>query len=204
MIKINLVGEGRRPVSGRPAPAAVVGPKLDRKAEVFLAALVLAGLLAALGHFLWLRHRISVKQEEIAEAQAEVERLAPIIREVEAFKAKKADLENKIRVINTLKANQRGPVKIMDYVSASLPDLLWLGRMDVSAATIKLTGQAFNTNAVAKFIEQLDDVEEFEEPVLLDTSRQGNVYNFIIDVPYSFAPKEPAAAAAPQAVAGGG
>lgn len=200
MIKINLVGEGRRPVAAR---AAAAGPKIERQAEYMLLAVALAGLLVALGHFLWLRHKIEVKDQEIAEAQVEVERLAPIIREVEAFKAKKADLENKIRVINTLKANQRGPVKIMDYVSTALPDLTWLSRLEVSNTTIKVAGQAFNTNAVAKFIEDLDGVEEFEEPVLLDTSRQGRVYNFTIDVPYSFAPRE-APAAATEPVASGG
>jgi Tfp pilus assembly protein PilN len=201
MIKINLVGEGRRPVA---RAAAVAGPKVARQAEAALAVSVLLGLVLAGGHYLWLRYRINVKKAEIAEAQAEVERLAPIIREVNAFKAKKADLENKIRVINTLKANQRGPVRIMDYVSSSLPELLWLTRMEVSNTTIKVTGQAFNTNAVAKFIEELDAVEEFDEPVLLDTSRSGRVYNFTIDVPYSFAPKVPPAEAAAAPVAAGG
>ncbi len=201
MIKINLVGEGRRPVTTR--PAAMVGPRITQGAGVFLVAAIALGLVVAVGHFLWLRHQINVKKAEIAEAQVEVDRLAPIIREVEAFKAKKADLENKIRVINTLKANQRGPVKIMDYVSTALPDLLWLSGMDVSATTLKVSGQAFNTNAVAKFIEQLDVVEEFEEPVLIDTSRSGQVYTFTIDVPYSFAPAQPPAEAAAPVPAGG-
>lgn len=200
MIKINLVGEGRRPVVAR----AAAGPRISRQAELLLGAMILLGLLVAGGSFLWLRHKINVKKAEIAEAQVEVERLAPIIREVEAFKAKKADLENKIRVISTLKANQRGPVKIMDYVSTALPDLLWLGRMEVSAKILKVRGQAFNTNAVAKFIEQLDAVEEFEEPVLLDMTRQGRVYNFEIDVPYSFEPQVPLAEAAATPVAAGG
>ncbi len=202
MIKINLVGEGRRPVSAR--AAATAGPRIARRAEWALGAMLLLGALIAGGQFLWLRHQINVKKAEIAEAQIEVDRLAPLIREVEAFKAKKADLENKIRVITTLKANQRGPVKIMDYVSASLPDLTWLSRMDVSNTILKVTGQAFNTNAVAKFIEQLDAVEEFDEPVLLDTSRQGTVYSFVIDVPYSFAPKSPPGEAAAAPAAGGG
>jgi Tfp pilus assembly protein PilN len=201
MIKINLVGEGRRPVVAR---AASAGLRISRRAELLLGAMILLGLLLAGGNFLWLRHKINLKKAEIAEAQVEVERLAPIIREVEAFKAKKADLENKIRVISTLKANQRGPVKIMDYVSTAVPDLLWLGRMEVSTKILKVRGQAFNTNAVAKFIEQLDAVEEFEEPVLLDMTREGRVYNFEIDVPYSFAPKVPLAEAAATPVAAGG
>lgn len=191
MIKINLVGEGRRPVVSRQGAAAPIGPTQDRKADLWLAALAVLGLLAAGAMFLLLNQKLSAKQEEIAEAQAEVDRLAPIIREVEAFKAKKAELEHKIRVINQLKANQRGPVKIMDYVSATLPDLLWLTRMDVSGTVIKLTGEAFNTNAVATYIDDLDQVEEFSEPVLLDTQRRGSYYMFVIDVPYSFAPVNP-------------
>jgi type IV pilus assembly protein PilN len=188
MIKINLVGEGRRPIVSRPGTATLTGPSQNRKADLWLAALSVAGLVAAGGMFFWLNQRLDAKQAEIAEAQAEVDRLAPIIREVEAFKAKKEELEHKIRVINQLKANQKGPVKIMDYVSATLPDLLWLTRMDVSPTIIKLTGEAFNTNAVASYIDELDQVEEFAEPVLLDTQRRGNYYTFVIDVPYSFAP----------------
>lgn len=203
MIKINLVGEGRRPVVSRQG-AAVTGPTQDRRADRWLVALVAIGLLAAAGMFFWLNQKLDAKQEEIAEAQAEVDRLAPIIREVEAFKAKKAELEYKIRVINELKANQQGPVKIMDYVSATLPDLLWLTRMDVSPAVIKLTGEAFNTNAVATYIDDLDQVEEFAEPVLLDTQRRGDYYTFVIDVPYSFAPKQPEGAQDEAATAASG
>lgn len=205
MIKINLVGEGRRPIVSRQG-AAVTGPTENRKADVWLGVLVGIALLAAAGMFFWLNHKLDVKQEEIAEAQAEVDRLAPIIREVAAFKAKKAELEYKIRVINELKANQKGPVKIMDYVSATLPDLLWLTRMDVSPTVIKLTGEAFNTNAVATYIDDLDQVEEFAEPVLLDTQRRGEYYTFVIDVPYSFAPEQPEGAegqAATTAASGG-
>lgn len=205
MIKINLVGEGRRPIVSRQGAPAALGPGMDRKADLWLAALVAAGLLAAAGMYFWLNQKLDAKQEEIVEAQAEVDRLAPIIREVEAFKAKKAELEYKIRVINDLKANQTGPVKIMDYVSATLPDLLWLTRLDVSNAVIKLTGEAYNTNAVATYIDGLDQVEEFAEPVLLDTQRRGDYYTFVIDVPYSFAPAPPEGAEeeAATAVSGG-
>ena len=186
MIKINLVGEGRRPVAVRAKAVETAG--IDRKADIALIVLGAIGLLVALGHFFWLRHEIGVMDDDIAAAEEEVERLAPIIREVEEFKAKKAVLENKIQVINDLRANQRGPVRIMDYISTALPDLLWLTRMDVNRSTIKLTGQAFNTNAVATFIEGLDEVEEFAEPVLKDTqrARRGDYYQFSVDVPYSF------------------
>jgi Tfp pilus assembly protein PilN len=88
-----------------------------------LLAFCVFGVLVALGHFLVLRHQIQVKEAEVAEAQVEVDRLAPIIAEVEAFKRKKAELENKVQVISDLKANQQGPVQVMDKVSKALPQL---------------------------------------------------------------------------------
>ena len=114
--------------------------------------------------------------------------MASVIKEVEDYKAKKSELERKIGVINDLKANQRGPVRVMDYVSRALPELLWLDRMKMSADSIELEGRAFNTNAVASFIENLDKVPEFDEPILKSTEQQGGgVYKYVINFHYSFA-----------------
>ncbi|MEA2693470.1 MAG: type pilus assembly protein PilN, partial [Acidobacteriota bacterium] len=117
--------------------------------------------------------------------------LSSVIKEVDDYKSKKGELERKIKVINDLKLNQRGPVKVMDNISRSLPELLWLDHLTMSASTIEIDGRAFNTNAVANFIENLDKVPEFGEPTLKDTQEQaGGVYKFVINLNYSFTPKE--------------
>jgi type IV pilus assembly protein PilN len=131
---------------------------------------LILGLIAS-GVYWWqLKGQVETQQEDIAAAQAEVDALGAVIREVEDYKAKKTELERKIGIINDLKANQRGPVRVMDYVSKALPELLWLDRMTMNATTIEIEGRAFNTNAVATFIENLDKVPEFEEPTLKDAS----------------------------------
>ncbi|MDX1644772.1 MAG: PilN domain-containing protein, partial [Thermoanaerobaculia bacterium] len=109
----------------------------------------------------------------------------PIIEEVEQFEARKAELEHKIGVINDLKNNQRGPVQLMDHISRALPEMLWLNRMQMRGNSVTLNGQAFNTNAVANFIDNLDQVPAFAEPVLKDTSARGRggesgIYNFVV------------------------
>jgi Tfp pilus assembly protein PilN len=98
-------------------------------------------------------------------------------------------------VINQLKANQRGPVTLMDQVSRALPELLWLDNMDVAGATVILHGRAFNTNAVANFIENLDKVPEFQEPILVDAAQSGTTYAFQINFGFTLAtpPEAPAA-----------
>ncbi len=201
MIKINLVGERKRPVT--PSPAARTGGFEGASiGNWLLIGLIVLGILSALGHMWYLNGKIKDKEAEVAEAQREVDELEPYIREVEAFKAKKAELERKVEVINQLKANQHGPVRVMDHVSRALPELLWLNRMEVAPTTITLAGQAFNTNAVANFIENLDRVPEFQEPILRDTQQKGEIYTFVIAFNYSF--KTPASEAEEVAVVTGG
>ena len=190
MIRINLLAEGKKPVVTKKKQTAEGGIKAILESEnlpfYLLVAVALAG--AALFGLLYglQERRISNLTEEVATFQAEVDELEPIIREVEEFKAKKIELERKVRVINQLKANQRGPVRIMDYVSRALPELLWLNRMQVGNRAITITGEAFNTNAVANFMENLDRFPEFREPVLKDTAQKGGVYTFTLTFNYEF------------------
>jgi Tfp pilus assembly protein PilN len=209
MIKINLVSEGRRPVVSRKTKERLGIAGLTPGEGVFLLALVL-GALGLFGFWWYLRGEIKDRDAAIAEAQREVDELAQVLQEVEDYKQKKEKLEHKIQVINELKRNQWGPVRIMDQISNSLPELLWLDNMSLSSNNIELQGRAFNTNQVAAFIENLGKVPEFQEPRLRDTSKQGPVYQFVITFSFSATPPpapgtepvpgatpEPAAAAAP-------
>ncbi len=200
MIKINLLSEGRKPVTAKKARfgrgggsgggSGGGGTSLDPTSIALLATIGL-GLLLALGYNFLLGREVKDLEGRRAEAQAEVDRLAPIIEEVEQFKAKKAKLENKVQIIGDLKANQQGPVQIMDMISRALPELLWLDRLEVVGTNVTLTGQAFNTNAVANFIENLDRVPEFHEPILMDASQaSGASYRFRVRFNFTHTPSE--------------
>jgi type IV pilus assembly protein PilN len=194
MIKINLLSEGKRAVrKAKPGSSLLEGKDVG---QYLLVVGLLLGVLASAWFWWTLKQRIADQHEEISIAQAEVEALGAVIKEVEAYKAKKAELERKIGIINDLKANQKGPVRIMDYVSKALPELLWLDRMTMNATTIVVEGRAFNTNAVAALIENLDKVPEFEEPTLRDATEQaGGIYRFVIDFNYKFEAPKPEQAA---------
>ena len=202
MIKINLLAEGKRPAAVRKVKAAALLEGRDLAPWLLAAGLIIAVL--SVGAYWWvLRGRIAEKRDEVAAAQKELDELAQVIQEVEDYKVKKATLEGKIQVINNLKLNQRGPVRVMDDISRALPELLWLDRLTMEDTTIVIEGRAFNTNAVANFMDNLEKVPQFGEPVPRDATEQsGGVYKFIIEFPYSFAPLpankpgEPAADAA--------
>lgn len=188
MIKINLLSEGKRPAAVRKKAAAKVGGQ-DVGQYLVIVGLLVGGLALGAMYWVW-KGKVEEKTEEVRVAQQERDALAQVIKEVEEFKAKKAELERKIGIINDLKANQRGPVRIMDYISRSLPELLWLDRLKMDHDSLEVEGRAFNTNAVAAFIENLDKVPEFDEPVLKSTEEQtGGVYKFVINFNYSFASK---------------
>lgn len=208
MIKINLVSEGRRPVVSRKTKERLGIAGLTTSESLFLAALLI-GLLALGGFWWYLRGEIQERDAAIATAQREVDELAQVLQEVEDYKAKKAKLEHKIRVINDLKRAQWGPVRIMDQISSALPELLWLDNFTLKGNNVELSGQAFNTNQVASFIENLGKVPEFQEPRLRDTTKQGPVYRFTITFNFAIAPPPPAAGEAqptpaPAAPAAGG
>jgi len=193
MIKINLLSEGKRPAAVRKSKASA-GLKLDGQdvGQWMLAAGMVLGLLVLAAFWWTLDRQVKEKEHEVQVAEKEVQALASVIKEVEDYKAKKSELERKIGIINDLKLNQRGPVRVMDHISRALPELLWLDRMKMTTSSIELEGRAFNTNAVANFIENLDKVPEFEEPTLKDTQeQQGGVYKFVISFNYSFSPRTP-------------
>lgn len=197
MIRINLLSDGKKSVTRKKKSAMKVLPEGQDLGRLLLFAALLIGLLPF--GIVWYvkKNTIETRQYEVATAEAEVQRLQAIINEVEQFKAKKAALEHKIQVITDLKQNQRGPVRLMDIVSRSLPELLWLDRMTVTANSVNLIGQAFNTNAVASFMDNLDQAPEMNEPILRETRQNGPVYSFTISVGYSIKARSADAGEAP-------
>jgi Tfp pilus assembly protein PilN len=74
--------------------------------------------------------------------------------------------------------------------------------MSMKADSITVEGRAFNTNAVANFIDNLDKVPEFDEPSLKSADLQGGgIYKFRVDFNYSFAGKKKAEDASTTAAA---
>lgn len=203
MIKINLVSEGRKPVVARKAKEALGVGEVSTP-ELALYGAVLLGILLIFGFWFYLRGEIKERERLIAEAQKEVDELALVLQEVEDFKQKKAELEHKIAVINDLKRNQWGPVRIMDQISRALPELLWLENMQLRGNNVEVRGKAFNTNQIATFIENLNRVPEFQEPRLGETRRGSGVYDFTITFNFSFPEPEVEGDAEEEVVAAGG
>ncbi len=80
-------------------------------------------------------------------------------------------------------ARQRLGVRLLDGISKSLPEPLWLDRLSVSRDQITIEGRAYNTNAIANFIEALDKLPDFAEPTLRSATQEPDeTYKFILSL----------------------
>src|SRR5687768_10563742 len=123
--------------------------------NIMVVALLVLGVLTAAGYWFWMNRELKQRQEVAAQREVEAQKLEAIIKEVEEYQKRKDNLQQRIDLINQLKQNQKGPVRIMDQVSRDLPDLVWLDTMDVIAGKISLVGRGLNPNAIALFIENI-------------------------------------------------
>lgn len=201
MIKINLIGDRRPAVARRSRPKLGVGGA--NRSIMMLAGGALLGLLVAAGWWWVLTSRLEDEQAKVDRAKEEVKQLEAILAEVEQFKKKEADLTTRINVIKELTIAQRGPVAIMDGVSRSLPDLVWLQTMTVDSNRVTLAGRAMNTNAIASFIENLSQVPEFREPETRDIAQMQvdnqPIFRFNLTFPYQLRRPEEEKPATPPA-----
>ena len=163
MIRINLLTEAKAAAAKKKAPILPTGAKLNNLLFIGGFALPLVYHRGGGAHPAAATRRNL--DEEIGKARVEAERLRSIIEEVKAYEDKKASLEAKIQLINDLKTNQKGPVRLMDELSKALPDLVWLSDLQMSGNQVTLKGKTLSPNAVATYLENLKKSPFFAEPV---------------------------------------
>jgi type IV pilus assembly protein PilN len=170
VIRVNLLSEARAAAARRKAPAMPSGAKLNNL--LFFGGILLGVLYIAIMGFVLTQRRRHL-DVEIGKAKIEAERLRSIIEEVKQYEDKKASLEAKIKLINDLKTNQKGPVRLMDEISKALPDLVWLTNLDVSGNQITMRGRTLSPNAVSTYLENLKKSPFFAEPVFRNLQQEG-------------------------------
>ena len=203
MIKINLVREGRAVRGAGAAPAATAASAIGGAApaninNILVGAFLVLGILIAGAYWLWNKRELSQKQEVAEQRESEARKLEAIIKEVDDYQRRKDSLQKRIDLINQLKQNQKGPVRIMDQISKDLPDLVWLDKMTVTSGAITITGRGLNENAIANFVENIKKDPYFEEPALnsmIKVNDSPKVYTFDMNFSFTYAPKTTAGAA---------
>lgn len=139
---------------------------------VLIPILVVAGIFL---HYRMVANRVQVLESSIQKATADIARLKKEIGEVEKFKARKAELQQKVDIISGLQEGRTLPVKVFEAVSAAIPEKCWIENLNMKAdRSISLSGVALNNHTIANFMTALGQTGRFQK-VELGSAEQATV-----------------------------
>ena len=159
MIHINLLGV-ERPKSRKAAA-------FDRARQLTLASsLILAATGAGIGWWYWSIAQTSAQLDaDIEEAQRESTRLRAVLAEVERFETRRAQLQERVALIEQLRGGQSVPVQLLDHVSRSLPDMLWLTSFEQVGEAVTIQGLSTSLIGLSDFVGNLAGTPLLLKPI---------------------------------------
>lgn len=159
MIKINLLAVDRERAKRKSKfPGA-------EKITIGCSLILVVGALLV-GWWYWsLQNESKELDQQIVDAQRETARLASVIQQVQQFEAQRAQLQQRVTLIETLRKGQTGPVHLLDQVSRSLPDTMWLTEMKQTSNDIAIEGRCTTLTALSDFVSALESSSYFDKPV---------------------------------------
>ncbi|MBI1955598.1 MAG: PilN domain-containing protein [Acidobacteria bacterium] len=184
MIRVNLLGVARKKTRAMRAPAITLGG--GRALIILVVVLVLVGA-GQYWRYRGLQAAGADLDKQKQQLEAEKADLARIRSEYETFSQRKELLTQRINIIEGLKAQQTGPVNLLDVLSAtvSATDMLWLTAFEQAGQTITIEGVALNPRAVADFMSRLASSQVFSVVDLRETAqdtsdRESVKFNFTL------------------------
>ena len=128
-------------------------------------AVLLLGLIVICGGVFFVdkgvKSDLAMAEANVTQLQADIDRYKPQQKLVESFKKQKKQLQNKLDIIGSLEAARNGPVRVLDELTAQVPDRLWLTAIMTKGKGIKLEGQSLDTGVVADFLRGLNSSPYF-------------------------------------------
>ena len=165
MIKINLLAVDRS--STKRKAKFQIGQKLTVACSMIL-------VVAALGIGWWywsLQGAKAQLQQQVEEAQRERQRLQSVIQQVTQFEARRAQLQQRVSLIEQLRKDQDGPVRLLDQISKVLPEGMWLTDLRQTGTELLIEGRCTSLNGLSDFVSGLEGSNLFERPVEIVDSR---------------------------------
>ena len=150
MIRINLLGVERTKTRKLPTFA------IQAQQLTIACSLILVATVAGIGWWYWsLTQNATQVETDITTAQQELQRLQSVLAEVKQFEARRTQLQQRVQLIEQLRAGQTIPVQLLDHVSRSVPEMLWLTDMEQKGQALTIQGRSNTLAATADFVSNL-------------------------------------------------
>ena len=160
MIRINLL----------PVRAAQRKEKLRTQLIVLILCLALVG--SACG-FLYYQKLSAIENinDQIKSMEAQNRALKKKLGEVANYEKRKKNVQEKLDVLGELKSAKTGPVHLLDELSSSLPDKVWLTQFSENGGAVQLSGYGDTEKTVASFMNRLENSEYYKNVELAVTEQ---------------------------------
>ena len=162
MIRINLLAVERE--RAKKKAGAAFGTTAQKLAVGCSLILILAGLFV--GWRYWVLGRQSTQLDaEISAAQQETTRLHSVILQVQQFEQRRAQLQQRVVLIEQLRKGQTGPVHMLDQISRALPPMLWLTELKQTGDSVVLDGRCTALTSLSDFVGNLEASGYFKRSI---------------------------------------
>ena len=161
MIRINLLAAERERGKKKAALFGTTGQKLTIGCSIIL---VLA--VVFIGWRYWSLGRQSTQLDaEITAAQQETARLRSVIEQVQQFEQRKAQLQQRVVLIEQLRKGQTGPVHMLDQISRAMPPMLWLTELKQTGDDVQIDGRTTVLTSLTDFVTNLEASGYFKKSI---------------------------------------
>jgi type IV pilus assembly protein PilN len=198
MIRINLLAVDRE----RTKRATLI-PAGQR--VTIAASLIVLGTFLFVAWWFWSLHQASARvDEDLAKGEREMQQLRSVLAQVQKFEASKAQLQQRVTLIEQLRRGQCGPVHILDEIVKAVPDRLWLTDLTQKGDDIVLAGMTTSFTGLSDFVANLESSKWFKKPIdIVDSqvttdAKTGDIFKFSVKAVFNNpeAPPPPPAPAA--------
>jgi type IV pilus assembly protein PilN len=160
MIRVNLLGVERQKAK---KPLIAFDPA---QSLTVVCALILTATALGIGWWYWSLGQESAQLDaELTAAQQESARLQSLLVEVQQFEAQRTTLQQRVELIEQLRRGQSIPVQLLDHVSKSVPDMLWLTAMTQTAEQVTIEGRSTTLIALSDFVGNLGSSDLLGKPI---------------------------------------
>lgn len=141
MIRINLLPV--RQVQKREA---------GRQYIVLVAAALLFSLVGNGYWYYWIDDKRDAAQRRLDDTNNRIAQLEKVIGEVTNINKRKKEVEEKLAVLDKLRKQRAGPVKLLDTLSTAMPKKVWVTEFDERKGTAKILGNAESFEDVSELM----------------------------------------------------
>ncbi len=165
MIRVNLLGrEGRKKKAGASLNA---GQRLT-----VACSLVLVAAAGGIGWWYYSLDQASARVDaDLADAQQQLAQLQPVLIQLQRSQQRQQALQQRVALIEQLRVGQSLPVQLLDHVSKSLPEMLWLTQMNQVNSEVTIEGRSTTLISLSDFVGNLGTSALLQKPIEIVTSQ---------------------------------